>query len=507
MGGSGFPRRVLLRGGAVAAAGCLFGPAVSAEAAVKAAPGTGGESGGGSGDVITYVSMPDLQPPRIAITQPGSPAARDAASADGSFFLLTTEGPAGQHGLLMLDRQGEVVWFRPAPPAGLTKNLNVQTYQGKPVLTWWESPGKLSDKGIGAGTGYLADSSYKVIATVHAANGLYTDFHELNLTDQGTALITTYRTRPADLSGLGGVPDGTVLSGVAQEIDIATGALVFEWDSLDHVPVTETMHRFDRNDKQNFDYFHINSIAVADDGNLLISARNTCTVYKVDRRSGEIKWRLGGKQSDFAMGEGAAFWWQHHARAHQPGVLSIFDDGASPAHEQQSRGILLQLDTHGKGATLLRAYTSPQHPLAVNQGSMQVLPDGGVFIGWGSQPCFSQFTAAGEQVLYGQFPRGDWSYRAFTQNWTGVPAQAPVVVIRRDPSGASVAYVSWNGATGVAAWTLSAGATATTLNSVRTQRKTTFETAIWVPDGGPYFQATALDGSNRELGRSAVVRQ
>jgi hypothetical protein len=495
MGDSVFPRRLFLRGGAAAAVSCLSclsGPAVAAQAESDAA------------DVITYVSRPDLRPPRIAITQSAGQA---GAGADGSYFFLTTEGPAGQHGLLMLDRQGEVIWVRPAPPAGLTKDLNVQIYQDKPVLTWWESPGKLSDKGIGAGTGYLADSSYNVIATVHAANGLYTDFHELNLTSQGTALITTYRTRPADLSGLGGVRDGTVLSGVAQEIDIASGAPVFEWDSLDHVPVTETMHRFVPSDKQDFDYFHINSIGVANDGDLLISARNTCTIYKVDRRSGEIKWRLGGKRSDFAVDSDAVFWWQHDVRVHQPGVLSIFDDGASPAKERQSRGILLQFDTGTMRASLLRAYTSPQHPLAVNQGSMQVLPDGGAFIGWGSQPCFSQFNAAGDQVLSGQFPRGDWSYRAFTQNWSGLPDQAPVAVASRDPSGGTVVYMSWNGATGVADWTVHAGPAASTLKPARSQRKTSFETAIWVTDDGPCFQAVALDGGGRELRRSAVVHR
>ena len=63
-----------------------------------------------------------------------------------------------------------------------------------------------------------------------------------------------------------------------------------------------------------FDYFHINSIAVAHDGNLIISARNTCTVYKIARPGGELQWRLGRKRSSFQMGAGATFWWQHHAR-------------------------------------------------------------------------------------------------------------------------------------------------------------------------------------------------
>jgi hypothetical protein len=425
-----------------------------------------------------------------------------APAGDPAYYLLTAEGPRGQHGPLIIDHHGEPVWFRQAANGGFATDLNVQSYRGKPVLTWWESgEHTTSDISIGAGACYIADSSYDIIAVIRARHGLRTDFHELNLTDRGTALITSCSRRPADLRRFGGRRHSYVWSGIVQEIDIATGELVFSWDSLDHVPISQTLHYFYNGTPwQPFDYFHINSIAVADDGNLLISARNTCTVYKVDRRTGKVLWRLGGRSSDFALGPGVRFWWQHHVREPRPGLLTLFDDGATPAREPQSRGLVLDLDTGARRCTLRRAYASPARPQAHNQGSMQLLPNGSVLVGWGSEPSFSQFTPDGTQVVYGQLPGGGFSYRAFTADWTGTPASIPDVTVL-----GPVVYVSWNGATRVARWAVSAGATPGVMTSVASTGKSGFETAIRVDNAGPYYRVAALDAAGNVLGQSAVV--
>lgn len=324
----------------------------------------------------------------------------------------------------------------------------------------------------------IADSSYRVISTVEAGHGLRADLHEFVITPQDTALITAYRARQADLSPLGGPSRGTVLSGVAQEIAIGTGDVLFEWDSLDHVPVTDSQQELSGGRaKSPFDYFHINSIAVAPDGDLLISSRNTWTVYKVARPGGTVRWRLGGKRSSFRMGKGAAFYWQHHARPHGDTALSVFDDGASPAEEAQSRAILLHLDTAAMEVTLARSYVHPAGLLAANQGSMQVLADGRVLVGWGNQPYFSEFLPDGTLIMDGQFPVPDQSYRAFTGDWTGHPAGRPALAARRNPAGGSTVYASWNGATEVTRWTVHAGTTPSAMAKAGSQERGGFETA------------------------------
>ena len=132
--------------------------------------------------------------------------------------------------------------------------------------------------------------------------------------------------RRMDIRKLGGSGRGLVLGGVAQELDIPSARVLWEWRSLDHVPVGET---YATKIGYPWDYFHINSIDLVDDGHFLISGRNVWSVVKVRRDNGKIVWRLGGKRSDFTLGKGARFAFQHDARHHGGGsLITIFDNGA-----------------------------------------------------------------------------------------------------------------------------------------------------------------------------------
>jgi len=518
MNGNRLTRRQLLGRGGAALGGLVAAGAVGFDLPHGKASGARGAASGSTPSpapaarpagyapgalVHQFVSRPDLIPPAISVT-----TTSEGPITTPPYILLSstgypTTGP-GQPGNLILDRSGRLVWFKPSGTRSFL-GLAAQTYQGKPVLTWWQ--GKITN-GHGAGEGVIADASYTTINTVQAGNGLMADLHEFAITALDTALVTAYSTAPADLTAVGGKADGYVLAGHAQEIDIATGKVLFQWDSLDHVGVTESMKSLSGGTKDNpFDYFHINSLALAPDGDLLISSRNTCTVYKVSRQTGEIAWRLGGRQSSFEMGPGTRFYFQHHVRPHGASTLSIFDDGGSPPRLQKvSRAILLDIDTVAMSAKLRHAYTHPAGLAAANQGSMQVLPDGRVFVGWGDEPYFSEFSADGTLKLDGEFPAGDQSYRAFTADWTGTPGGKPTVRVLGDPAGGRIAYVSWNGATEVAGWIVRAGPTAASLSEVARQERTGFETAIAVTSNGPYFAVTAYDASNAVLGQSATVQ-
>ncbi len=457
-------------------------------------------------DVNHFVSRPDLRPPRVTMTRrPGSFA--PSPSAPRCFFVTPkgyeTTGP-GEAGLMIVDSRGGLVWFLPKTATSVAPfDLQVQTYRGKPVLTWWEGT---VISGYGRGTCTIADSSYRPIATVRAGNGLDADLHEFNLTPQGTALITAYRTATTDLSALGGPTAGKVLACQAQEIDIATGKVLFSWDSLDHVAVTETYQDLPGGKQEApFDYFHINSVSLAADGDLLISSRNTWTVYKVDRSSGKIVWRLNGKKSDFTMGKGTKFYWQHHVRAHSADELSLFDDGSSPPEESESRGLVLHVDTGTMRAELVRRYVHPSRLLAANQGSVQLLDDGHVLVGWGDQPYFSEFERDGTLVADGRFPTDDQSYRAFTYGWTGQPTDEPAIAVQSDTTGGATVYASWNGSTEVHTWQILSGPSASALSSTATARRADFETVISVDRATGYFAVEALDRHGHKLGRSKAV--
>ena len=500
-------REMLERGIAVMGAGGLALAGLtgsgwpSDEAAAATLPGSPAAARAASG-VRHFVSRPDLTPPDVTITHHGA-----APAGDPPYFLLTPSAGRGTPGLMILDRAGGIVWYSPNSSKTTQRlDLKVQSYQGRPVLTWWE--GQVF-QGYGRGHVVIADSSYRTVATVSAGHGLAADLHEIFITPQDTALVTIYKPVAANLSRLGGPAKGVVFSGVVQEIDIASGQVLFEWSSIDHVPVTDTVVSFTGGtSKVPFDYFHINSISIAPDGALLVSARNTSAVYKIARPSGNVVWRLGGKRSSFRMGPGTTFWFQHQALPQGANTISLFDDGGAPPKEPQSRGLVINLNTSTMRATLQHSYVHPSpRLLAAFEGSMQVLPGGRVLVGWGNMPYFSEFTANGTLLVDAHYPGGDQTYRVLSAAWTGQPTGQPAVAARAGSGGSSVVYASWNGATQIASWTVLAGQSPGGLAQVGSKGRHGFETAITVNNAGPWFSVVANDASGQSLGQSPTVRR
>ncbi|HEX5495416.1 MAG TPA: arylsulfotransferase family protein [Mycobacteriales bacterium] len=448
-----------------------------------------------------YFSRPDLVPPTVTVTTP----ARRVAPG---YIVLAPKNTGGQGGPMIVDNTGEVVWFDPDRGAEVT-DARVQKYQGQPVLTWWEGASK---HGHGQGSYVLMDTSYHVIARVQAGNGYQGDLHEFRITPRGTALITAYRAESRDLSAVGGPRAGTVLDSVAQEIDIATGKVLFEWHSLDHIPLSESFLPVDNGGTaaEPYDYFHINSVAPGPHGSLLISSRHAHTVYDVNRDDGSVLWRLGGKKSDFTMGPGTQFRWQHDAQQLPDGTITIFDNGDNgddPDAEPTSRALRLRLDTTSMRATLVHAYPHPDGLLASSQGDVQVLPDGHVFVGWGSTGTITEFDRGGRVLLDGAIGGGSKtdSYRAYRMAWTGHPTEPPVAAATERADGGSTVWVSWNGATEVASWQLFTGPAPDRLTPAGVTARSGFETRIPV-DGTPTFASVrALDGSGAVLASTAVV--
>jgi hypothetical protein len=439
----------------------------------------------------TWHTRPDLRIPSLTVTHSEEGVSRDP------IFIAPYNAPNGQAGAVIVDNTGQPIWENPIADK-VTTNFRVQRYRDSPVLTWWEGSIEL---GHGVGEYVIADSGYRTVRRVQAGRGLRGDLHEFVITPRDTALLTSYAVRNADLSSVGGSRAGTIQDAIFQEIDLATGAVMIEWHSLDHISLQESYVPV----SADWDYFHINSVDLDGDGNLLVSSRSTHTVYKLDR-TGAILWRLGGKHSDFDMGTGANFAWQHDARRQPDGTLTIFDNGATPAVEARSRGLILDVDEHAMTAGLLRQYIHPGI-LAGSQGSVQLLANGNVFVGWGEAPQVSEFDRSGHMLFDGVLGQQYQSYRAFRLPWTGRPADAPAiaVVVARDRDRERTVYASWNGATEVHAWQLLAGERAGDLTPVSSTRSAGFESALHTTAAGPYLAVQALDAAGTPLGRSDAV--
>lgn len=454
-----------------------------------AAPATDPED---ANETQFFDSAPDVNPPKFDVVTNAS------GSAAGDVFLAPYHGP-GQNGPMIVDPAGNLVWFDPLPDGLSAFDFREQTYQNRPVLTWWQ--GYLTSNGHGIGEGEIYDSSYRQIATVKAGNGYHADLHEFQLTPRGTALVTAYQPVRWDLSGAGGSVDGVVFDGIAQEIDIATGNVLFEWHSLDHVSIADSFAE----PKTPYDYFHINSIDEDGTGSLLISARGMHAVYEIDKATGGIDWQLGGKHSGFT-GSGTVFNSQHDARWLTPTRLSLFDNGAGvgSAKEPNTRALIIDLDLAHQAATVVTANTAPGVPQSTSQGNVQPLSDGRMFVGWGSQPDMSEFSADGRLLFQAQLPPGDMSYRAYRFTWSGNPTSAPAVTTTAT-GGHVTAHASWNGATEVASWRLLAGTDIGSLSAVATVPRAGFETTLTAPVTADYVQIQALDADGTLLATSAPV--
>ena len=499
--GEGFPGAGITRGrflAALALAGVAGGVSLGCDPAGRVRSLLPPRPNGGE---WAFRSRPDLSPPAVSV------ARRSERTAPGYVFVAPKNGSGetgpGQRGPMIVDDDGRPVWFRPLRDDDENAmDFKAQRYKGLPVLTWWQGP----NTAYGLGECAVLDDSYGEMTRVRAGGGYLADLHELLITGQDTALITIYGLVPHDLSLVGGSANGVVAEGIVQEVDIETGEVLFEWHSLDHVGIEESYFPPPENPAEPFDYFHINSVDIDHDGNLLVSARKTSATYKIDRGSGEVLWRLDGKRSDFRMDPGATTRYQHDARRLPDGTLTLFDNGEQGENER-SRAIVVDLDEGSMRASLVSEYVHTGRRLSLTQGNMQTLPNGDAFVGWGSEPGFSEFHGDGELLFDANFTAGVESYRAFRFPWVGRPGDEPAVAAEPGPSPGEISvHASWNGATEVASWGILAGPAPDRLRTLGSVPRTGFETSMAARTDGPYVGVKALDRRGRTLGRSAAIR-
>lgn len=472
-----------------------------------ATPDLAGVAGGASpvpsdpGDYQSFHSRPDLKPPTVTVT------AHSPQASAGDIFLAPYSGP-GQYGPMILDESGQLLWFKPLSPSGTrAADFRVQSYEGRPVLTWWQDP--LISGGASQAGEVIANSSYQDVAIIRAGNGYQPDLHEFQITPQETALITVYAGVDCDLSSVGGPRNAAVVDTLLQEIDLRTGLVMYEWHSLDHVALGESYASAVHSSLTTpFDYFHMNSIDVEQNGDLLVGSRNTWTAYDVNPATGVVNWRLGGRHSSFAMGPGTRTAWQHDARQQPDGTITFFDNEATPLVHSQSRAIQVSLDMQKMTATLVRSQQHGSPLVAGSQGNVQALGGGDWMVGWGQAPFFSEYGPGGQLLLDAHLPSSYESYRTFRMPWTGTPESPPALAVLhstgRHP--ATTLYASWNGATGVASWRVLGGASASSLVPLSSVPKSGFETAIALPGGfaGRYVAVQALGGADEVMASSAA---
>jgi EmrB/QacA subfamily drug resistance transporter len=455
----------------------------------------------------SYVTAPSLHPPQIRSAK-RAPAAQLAPGYlfTTNFYDLNNPPIVGQSGPLILERDLQPVWFQPVPEKLVAANLSLQTYQGKPALAWWQ--GAVTNTGATeSGEDVVVNQHYQTLATLRAKDGWVLTLHELVINGDD-AWVTANKNIPMDLSRYGGAYNGALIDSAVQEYDLRTGKLLRDWDALEHIPLAQSRASLPTNGFP-WDAYHVNSIQLTGGGKFLVSMRNTWGAYLVDIDTGKIAWTLGGRNSSFKLGQGAVFEWQHDVQLQPGGTVSLYDDhccqltggGTYVDPTGPSRGIVLKLDPQSHSASLAAQYKHGGDLDSAYMGDTQPLANGDVFVGWGSEPYFSEYDRSGRLLFEGELPGPNLTYRATLEQWVGLPLSKPAGAAR-EAGGRTTVYASWNGATEVAAWRVLASDGSARAAVVASHPKSGFETAIEVPHGYRSFQLQALSADGRVIGAS-----
>jgi hypothetical protein len=356
-------------------------------------------------------------PPPITVLTHG------ADNGNGDIFLAPSGNGSYAAGPEIITSTGKVIWFHPLPSGEAATDFRTQTYLGKPVLTWYQ--GSLT--GVG-GTDVIYNDRYRQIAVVKPGNGYQANMHEFLITPWNTALITATHVTTANLTSIGGPADQVVVDSAVQEIDISTGKVLFQWNSADHVPYSDSHVPLPGSASTPWDWFHINAVHLDTDGNLLISSRHTWTIYKVNRHTGNIIWELGGKQSSFSLkaasgqvldDAGEIFAWQHDPEALGDDIYTVFDDESNgkTAELGYSRAVTIRLDLQTHVATLIKSVRQPEGLTANATGNAQTTRNGDLFVSWGNLGYLSEFSPSGRLLFNAKLPAGISTYRAYRLPW------------------------------------------------------------------------------------------
>lgn len=478
-----------------------------------------------------YLSRPDLNPTVMNVTK-----YEKQNTWDGNIFIspwgTNTIGPSlGPH---IFEPDGTLVWSGYGNVASMVMNFKPFDYSNDSKVSFFM--GNAINSGIGMGRYAIMDDNYQVEKTLGFTSPYLHDFHEFQMTGNSTAVFTTYQPVPYDFSSnvTEVTGEGWVYQNVIIEIDMTSDEILFQWNSLDHFPLSDSMVLTEIDsegffDNAPFDYMHMNSIQKDDQGNFLVSSRHLWSIFYINGTDGSVIWTIssGVAASHWDIDEDAKFAFQHHARfvsAESVGMssqnntryITVFDNEASEfssiqTFQDTSRGMLLKLEHYhaspnssiGRVSLVQELLPPDDYDPSGSQGSVQILPNGNYFVGWGSVPAITEYHRNGTMVFEAFF--SDNSYRAFKSKWAGSPVELPALVSKGyRTNGSTVMAFSWNGATEVCSYSIYGGNASESLIKLDNINKTGFEDTYMAETPYQYFKIEALAINGSTLGNNTI---
>ncbi len=293
-------------------------------------------------------------------------------AAEGDIFVSPfywTKAEVGSY-LLILNDQGQLVYYQSVADA-----LDAWDFKEQPngLLSYYDQKNS---------TFYVMNSHYQVVDTYQAGDGYTADLHELQILPNGDALLMIYDAETMDMSEIveGGKTNATVTGLVIQELDPSKN-VIFEWRSWDHFSFFDSTSSLT---DQDIDLMHGNSLALTNDGNLLLSSRNLDEITKINLQTGEVMWRLGGKANMFTFVNSQTFAYQHDVRELPNGDITVFDNQGTQQSPAPSEGMEYKVDETDKTVTQVWGFTHTPPVFTTFMGNTQKLSDGNIVLGWGA---------------------------------------------------------------------------------------------------------------------------
>ncbi len=374
--------------------------------------------------------------PQIFITNSSYPSSGYIfmASFDPTAFI--PGGNGGSPYLLILDNTGKPFYYKKMRNFCIDFKL-----QPNGLITYFDSR---------VGYFYGMNNNFSIVDSFYCGNGYPTDFHELQILPNGDYLIIGQDYEKVDMSKIvsGGDTSAIVTGNIIQELDHSKN-VVFQWRSWDHFKITDAAE--DINLKDNIiDYVHANAIELDADTNYLISSRHLDEITKINRETGDIIWRLGGKNNQFQfINDSVGFSHQHDIRRLSNGDITLFDDGNLHWAEQSSRAVEYKLDEVNNTAELVWQFINSPDEYSAAMGNVQRLKNGNYIIGWGTgYPAVTEATPQDSKVFELSLSQNVWNYRAFRFDMDSSYYKPFVSVLDYPPNGDiirdTVVNLQWN---------------------------------------------------------------